>query len=159
MIQWQSILHADEFGWTDAYTPAKTLAIHDLPTLKRFLDAVHIRLCLVKPFQEDPKYPLVESRELLPSFDSDMFEFKNLPGFSLVAFARHLNYFSEIFQYDKLALPQDGGAENIKEKHVLMQNLQVLAARIPRILHTFPKHQCGKPAELHTPYALSPPDG
>lgn len=134
MERWQDIFKEDEFGWTDPYTPMREICLHDLQSLKRFLDSVHIRLCLVKPFQEEKKYPLVEGRELLPSFDSDMFEFKNLPGFSLVAFARHLNYFSEVFQYDKLHLPIDGDAQNAKDKQVLLQNQQIIEARIPRIL-------------------------
>lgn len=137
MVRWQDIYSQDEFGWHDAYTPVLSPKLHDLQSLKRFLDAVHIRFCLVKPFQEEKNYPLVESRELLPSFDSDMFEFKNLPGFSLVAFARHLNYFSEIFQYDKLNTAQDGDA-NSQDKQLLAQNLQTLASRIPRYLqHEF----------------------
>ncbi|MBO4335895.1 MAG: hypothetical protein J5846_08715 [Desulfovibrio sp.] len=133
MVRWQDIFSQDEFGWQDASTPLQPPLVHDLQSLKRFLDAVHIRFCLVKPFQEEKNYPLVESRELLPSFDSDMFEFKNLPGFSLVAFARHLNYFSEVFQYDKLNIPQDGDA-NSQDKQHLAQNLQILASRIPRCL-------------------------
>ena len=134
MVRWQDIFRKDTFGWKDPYTPAHDVCLQNLDDLKRFLDAVHIRLCLVKPFQEEKNYPLVESRELLPSFDSDMFEFKNLPGFSLVAFARHLNYFSEIFQYDKLTLPKDGDAANTADKQILSQNIQTLASRIPRYL-------------------------
>ena len=138
MISWQEIFKQDEFGWSDAYTPAAKIQIHDLERLKRFLDAVHIRFTLVKPFQENPNYPLVASRELLPSFDSDMFEFKNLPGFSLVAFGRHLNYFNEIFQYDKLNLGQNEDATSIQEKNILLQNVQSMAARLPRFLqHEF----------------------
>ena len=134
MISWQEIFTQDEFGWSDAYTPATKIEIHDLERLKRFLDAVHIRFTLVKPYQEHQNYPLVESRELLPSFDSDMFEFKNLPGFSLVAFGRHLNYFSEIFQYDKLKLAENGDAANLQEKSILLHNVQSMAARLPRFL-------------------------
>lgn len=134
MIPWQEIFSDDEFGWTDPFTTSSKVILHDLSSLKRFLDAIHIRFCLVKPYQEQDNYPVVESRELLPSFDSDMFEFTNLPGFSMVAFARHLNYFSEIFQYDKLHLPTDGDASNGKDKQILLQNLQTIASRIPRYL-------------------------
>ncbi|MBO4369699.1 MAG: hypothetical protein J5803_06340 [Desulfovibrio sp.] len=134
MIRWQDILSKGEFAWKDASTLDSRIELNDLVSLKRFLDAVHIRFCLVKPFQEEKNYPLVESRELLPSFDSDMFEFKNLPGFALVAFARHLNYFSEIFQYDKLRLPADGDATNSADKHINGMNLQTFSSRIPRIV-------------------------
>ena len=102
MIKWQEIFSKDGFHWQDAYTTSGPVAIARLDELKRFLDAVHIRFCLVKPYQEHKSYPLVEGRELLPSFDNDMFEYKDLPGFSMVAFARQLDYFSETFQFDKL---------------------------------------------------------
>ncbi|MBQ7584707.1 MAG: hypothetical protein IJU40_00465 [Desulfovibrionaceae bacterium] len=134
MISWQDIFKNDAFGWKDATTPTKNIEIRDLETLKRFLDAVHIRFALVKPFQENEKYPLVESRELLPSFDSDMFEFKNLPGFSMVAFARHLDYFTEVFQYDKLHLNEKGDVLNLQDKSIWLQNIQAFAARLPRYL-------------------------
>ncbi|MCR4667729.1 MAG: hypothetical protein K5657_10670 [Desulfovibrio sp.] len=134
MIRWQDVLSEDEFTWEDGCTPKIRPDIQDILGLKRFLDAVHIRYCLVKPLQEEKNYPLVEGRELLPSFDSDMFEFKNLPGFALVAFARHLNYFSEIFQYDKLRLPASGDAGSTPERNVLAANLQTFSSRIPRII-------------------------
>lgn len=41
-------------------------------------------------------------RELLPSFEVDLYEYKALPGFSMVAFERPMNSFHEIFQYDAL---------------------------------------------------------
>ncbi|MBR4742041.1 MAG: hypothetical protein IK079_04005, partial [Desulfovibrio sp.] len=132
MILWQDIFIKDAFAWKDYQTPGKNVRIHDLATLKNFLDSVHIRFCLVKPYQEEPNYPVVESRELLPSFDSAMFEFKNLPGFALVAFARQLNYFSEIFQYDKLNVGEK--ADSTPEKGVQVQNLQTITSRIPRFL-------------------------
>ena len=102
MIKWQEVFSKDGLPWQDAATLSEPVAVSDLDGLKRFLDAVHIRFCLVKPYQENKNYPLVEGRELLPSFDNDMFEYKDLPGFALVAFARQLDYFSEIFQFDKL---------------------------------------------------------
>ncbi len=136
MLKWQKIFSKSAYPWAGSDELPAPLAISSLPALKDFLDAVHIRYCLVRPFQENKKYPLVEARELLPSFDNDMFEYKDLPGFSLVAFARRLNYFSEIFQYDKLhsVLTDADGAYCPLENQVFGQNLETLAARVPRAL-------------------------
>ncbi|MBO4301165.1 MAG: hypothetical protein J5861_06140 [Desulfovibrio sp.] len=135
MIKWQEVFSKNGLRWTDAAKLAAPLDLGDLVELKILLDAVHIRFCLVKPFQESRHYPLVESRELLPSFDNDMFEYKELPGFSLVAFARQLDYFSEIFQFDKLhpLFSEGDGANCPLENRVMEQNLQTMAARLPRV--------------------------
>ena len=135
MIKWQEIFSKDGFHWQDAYTTSEPVVIARLDELKRFLDAVHIRFCLVKPYQEHKNYPLVEGRELLPSFDNDMFEYKDLPGFSMVAFARQLDYFSETFQFDKLhpiVMEADGACCPL-ENQVLARNVQTLASRLPRM--------------------------
>ena len=135
MITWQEIFSKDGFHWQDAYTTSEPVVIARLDELKRFLDAVHIRFCLVKPYQEHKNYPLVEGRELLPSFDNDMFEYKDLPGFSMVAFARQLDYFSETFQFDKLhpiVMEADGACCPL-ENQVLACNVQTLASRLPRM--------------------------
>ncbi len=134
MIKWEEIFSKNGLPWCDAYTFSEPVDIPNLATLKRFLDAVHIRLCLVKPYQENKSYPLVEARELLPSFDNDMFEYKDLPGFALVALERPLEYFSEIFQYDKLhtVISEGDGACCPLEHTVLALNLQTMAARLPR---------------------------
>lgn len=136
MLKWQKIFSKNAALWTSATKTASPLAISSLSDLKTFLDAVHIRFCLVRPYQENKKYPIVEARELLPSFDNDMFEYKDLPGFSLVAFERRLNYFSEIFQYDKLhsVLTDADGAYCPLENQVFGQNLLTLATRVPRAL-------------------------
>ena len=135
MIKWQEVFSKDGLPWQDAATLSEPVAVSDLDGLKRFLDAVHIRFCLVKPYQENKNYPLVEGRELLPSFDNDMFEYKDLPGFALVAFARQLDYFSEIFQFDKLhpVITEADGACCPLENQVIDLNIQTLAARLPRI--------------------------
>lgn len=134
MLKWQKILSKNDFQWLNATEMAIPVAISDLQTLKNFLDCVHIRFCLVRPYQELKKYPLVEARELLPSFDNDMFEYKELPGFAMVAFARQLNYFSEIFQYDKLhtVVTDADGAYCPLENQIFGQNLETLASRVPR---------------------------
>lgn len=136
MLKWQKIFSKGTIRWASSTELSLPLAISSLSDLKAFLDAVHIRFCLVRPFQENKKYPVVEARELLPSFDNDMFEYKDLPGFSLVAFARRLNYFSEIFQYDKLhsVVTDADGAFCPLENQVFGQNLETLASRVPRAL-------------------------
>lgn len=134
MLKWQDVFSKDGLPWCDDAQAAPPVAVSELADLKRLLDAVHIRHCLVKPYQESKHYPLVEGRELLPSFDNDMFEYKNLPGFALVAFARPLDYFAEIFQYDRLhpLLPEAEGACCPLKDQVLEQNIQTLASRLPR---------------------------
>ncbi|WP_297828584.1 hypothetical protein [uncultured Desulfovibrio sp.] len=135
MMKWQEVFSKDGLPWRDAATLSEPVAVSELDALKRFLDAVHIRFCLVKPYQENKNYPLVEGRELLPSFDNDMFEYKDLPGFALVAFARQLDYFSEIFQFDKLhpVITEAEGACCPLENQVIGQNIQTLASRLPRV--------------------------
>lgn len=135
MIKWQEIFSKDGHPWLDAATLSDPIAINDLFALKHFLDTVHIRYCLVKPYQELKNYPLVEARELLPSFDNDMFEYRDLPGFAMVAFARHLDYFSEIFQYDALhpVVTDADGACCPLENQVIEQNIQNIALRLPRV--------------------------
>lgn len=126
MIPWQNIFSqshsSSEFGQGS------------LKSLKSFLDEVHIRNCLVRPLQETASYPLVEARELLPSFDTDMMEYKDLPAFSLVAFDRELDYFSEIFQFDKLHSPTAISGQNCCAHYSMVneQNLQTLASRLPK---------------------------
>ena len=135
MMKWQEVFSKDGLPWRDAATLSEPVAVSELGALKRFLDAVHIRFCLAKPYQENKNYPLVEGRELLPSFDNDMFEYKDLPGFALVAFARQLDYFSEIFQFDKLhpVVTEADGVCCPLENQVIGQNVQTLASRLPRI--------------------------
>jgi hypothetical protein len=68
--------------------------------LKEFLEYVHIKKGLLEAY--DAAYPLVEPRELLPSFEKNFAEYNYLPSFSLVAFNRPLSYQEEIFQFDLL---------------------------------------------------------
>ena len=99
---WKTAFSKSEFACQDDGSFVDAVDVSDLAGLRRFLDMVHIRHCLLRPYFETENYPLVESRELLPSFESDMWEYKQLPGFSLVAFDRPINYFQEIFQFDIL---------------------------------------------------------
>ena len=101
MKKWDNYFTGSKsYDWTDKKLPIPKFKINNIFGLKNYLDIIHIRQCLIRPFLETKKYPLVEARELLPSFESDLFEYENLPGFSLVAFNRPIDYFNEIFQFD-----------------------------------------------------------
>ena len=80
-------------------------AIRDRNLLKDFLEYTHIRLGLLAPY--DASYPLIEPRELLPSFEKNFSEYKHLPSFSMIAFNRALSYQEEIFQFDLLHSPEE----------------------------------------------------
>ncbi|WP_291321347.1 hypothetical protein [Desulfonatronospira sp.] len=103
MQKWYDyFVEANAYDWTDKKIPVPKFKLNSILSLKKYLDLIHIRQCLIKPFLETDKYPLVEARELLPSFESDLYEYENLPGFSLVALARPIEYFNEVFQFDIL---------------------------------------------------------
>ncbi|MGE4536554.1 MAG: hypothetical protein AB7D37_05705 [Desulfovibrio sp.] len=113
------------------------LRVQSLPDLKRFLDWVHIKLCLLKPYCEHDNYPVVDFRELLPSFEADAFEYKELPGFSMVALGRPLKYFQEIFQYDILHCLLDYADETYRdqcplESSIFAQNTRAFCAHLPK---------------------------
>ncbi len=118
-----------------------SIAERGLADLKRFLDRVHVAQCLLRPYFETPDYPLVEPRELLPSFDVDLYEYRHLPGFSMVAFDRPLQSFREIFQYDVLHSLLDWNREDLVstpcplEERVFRGNAQTFMARLPRRTH------------------------
>lgn len=86
--------------------------IRDRHLLKEFLEYVHIKKGLLEPY--DSAYPLVEPRELLPSFEKNFAEY-HLPSFSLVAFNRPLSYQEEIFQFDLLHPSTDGKRGSARE--------------------------------------------
>lgn len=123
---------------------SRKLHISELPQLVSALDRAHIQFCLLKPYCEIENYPLVEARELLPSFEVDLFEHKELPGFSMVAFQRPLSSFEEIFQYDMfqtstalrahLARSRRGG-ETTPAYPQTDFNLETLLSRLPRRFH------------------------
>ncbi len=144
------------FSWQQAFGKVREFAnlgggsdqpvqIASLGALKRYLDWVQIRHCLLRPYFEQEDYPLVESRELLPSFESDPYEYNRLPGFSMVALARPLSYFSEIFQFDILHdLLSDASMGPVSacpvERTVFNQNRQTFLNRLPkRTQETFRK--------------------
>lgn len=118
--------------------------VYDLRTLEGLrlhLDHVHIKNCLLRPYFEQKKhYPLVDSRELLPSFEVDLYEYKQLPGFSMVALERPLNYFQEIFQFDILHSPTLLD-ETTTEKacplfdSIRRTNIETFESRLPKRSH------------------------
>ncbi len=133
----QAFSKVREFPLTAGADGPVPLQVDSIPRLKRFLDWVQIRQCLLKPYFEQPDYPLVESRELLPSFEADPFEHTNLPGFSMVALARPLSYFSEVFQFDilhDLLGEAELGLENAcpLERAVQVRNRQTCLNRLPK---------------------------
>lgn len=111
--------------------PARVRRLEDLKTV---LDWAHIKIGLLRPYFQHTGYPLVEARELLPSFDVDLFEYRHLPGYSLVAFERPLDHFREFFQYDILHPLQEHPADRAcqREEAVLNANLQTVGSRLPR---------------------------
>lgn len=138
-IKWENALSkAPGLKWKDKWRLKSNLNITSLYKLKTVLDWLHIRYCLVKPYVETENYPLVDSRELLPSFESDLYEYKDLPGFSLVVLDRPINYFQEIFQFDLLhsiADTLDRGLDKScpLENTILCQNLRTFQSRLPKM--------------------------
>lgn len=91
----------------------KGVAIRDRYVLKDYLEYIHIKQGLLVPY--DRSYPLVEPRELLPSFEKNFAEYRHLPSFSLVAFNRPVSYQEETFQFDLLHPLEDGGKRAARE--------------------------------------------
>ena len=113
--------------------------LRGLEELRRFLDLVHIKFCLVKPFSELHSYPLVEARDLLPSFEPNLTEYPELPGFSMVAFERPLDYFNEVFQFDLLHTcrdpePRETGESCVLEHTLQNRNVNAFLAHLPKAL-------------------------
>ncbi len=149
MISWKKTFIKNGLPWKNHSSFKDYIEVNNLEELYNFLNAVHIRYCLVRPYQNTKNYPLVEARELLPSFDNDMWEYGQLPGFSLVAFERPLSYLSEVFQYDIIhpilnAIYDSDGVSCPLEEPVKQYNLQTLASRLPRVLHDSFRQDCGR---------------
>ncbi|MDR1686797.1 MAG: hypothetical protein LBR82_10275 [Desulfovibrio sp.] len=135
MVQdWNCLFTAAEPGYNDAGAFAAPLRLPTLDALRHFLDLVHIKYCLAKPFFELPDYyPVVEPRELLPSFEADPWEYAKLPAFSLVAFDRPVRSFMEIFQFDRL-IPPDAKLRADLARENMDANLSVFLSRLPRAM-------------------------
>lgn len=142
-LDWKDLFTEANIAWEDAWKLKELPRLSSIYELKDFLDLVHIKYCLVKPYFEMADYPLVETRELLPSFEADLFEYKKLPGFSLVALARPISYFSEVFQFDIIhpVLPE------LRQDHahaLMTRNLNVIQSRLPKGWHESLRHDLGK---------------
>ena len=109
--------------------------IRDRNLLKDFLEYTHIRQGLLAPYSA--AYPLIEPRELLPSFEKNFSEYKHLPSFSMVAFNRPLSYQEEIFQFDLLHPPEDGN------RRALRENLDKITPHLDRDLRPLFRQQLG----------------
>ena len=111
--------------------------LRNLKELRHFLDFIHVKFCLLRPFQEIRNYPLVDARDLLPSFEPNLTEFAELPGFSMVAFERPLDYFNEVFQFDLLHTCRDPdcrvqGDSCVLENSLQRKNLDCFRSHLPR---------------------------
>ncbi len=118
----------------------KFISITTLSELKEFLDIIHIRETLLKPYFENKNYPLIDVRSLLPSFESDSYEYHNLPGFSMLVLDRKLSSFQEVFQYDSLHpisefLSFAKGPCCPLESNVTQINNHTMLSRLPRNFH------------------------
>jgi hypothetical protein len=111
------------------------IAIRDRTLLKDFLEYTHIRQGLLAPY--NATYPLIEPRELLPSFEKNFSEYKDLPSFSMVAFNRPLSYQNEIFQFDLLHPPEEGN------RRVARENLDKILPHLDRDLKPAFRQQLG----------------
>jgi len=108
-----------------ASEPSKAVA-QDLFALKSIIERVQIKVGLADPYSQT--YPLIEARELQPPFDSAVLEYKDLPGFSMVAFDRPLEYQEEPFQYDLLYDPETSSSPET----VMQRNLNLFLNKLPR---------------------------
>ncbi len=115
--------------------------LKSLDGIRLYLDHVHIKNCLLRPyFEQRDAYPLVDARELLPSFEVDLYEYKKLPGFSMVVLERPLNYFHEIFQFDILHNPifKDDSKESNScplFNSIKKSNIETFESRLPKRSH------------------------
>ncbi len=139
-LHWkEAFIGAPDLKWKDGMRLAHYPQIRDIRELKTFLDLIHIKFCLIRPYFQFPDYPLAEFRELLPSFDIDLYEHKELPGFSLVALCRNLHYFQEVFQFDMLHSPhrevRNEDADSCPLTQLTVeQNVQTLTGRLAKNL-------------------------
>lgn len=102
--------------------------LRDRYLLKEYLEYTHLKKGLLEPYNAD--YPLVEPRELLPSFEKNFAEYNHLPSFSMVAFNRPLSYQEEVFQFDLLHPLSDGRRRGARE------NLEKILPHLDRDLRT-----------------------
>jgi hypothetical protein len=99
----------------------------DFKELIRILEYLHIEAGLLAAYNNE--YPLVEARELVPSFDASFIEYKHLPAFSMLVLDREISYQDEGFQFDMLLA--EGSPP---DPSVAAQNRHTLRERMPRNL-------------------------
>ncbi len=140
-VYFSKVLLGGEIPLEAVCTGKKTL--RERTHLKEFLEYLHIKKGLLEAYTAD--YPLIEARELLPSFEINFAEYKDLPSFSMVAFNRPLDYQREVFQFDLLhshqELPADDsptGAARYRQtsgrEHLTRENLERLLPHLTREL-------------------------
>ncbi len=128
---------AENITWSNKSIPLPKYKLNNIIALKKYLDIVQAQRCLIKPYFESRRYPLVDTRELLPSFEADLYEFEHLPGFSMVAFERPIDYFNEVFQFDILHSPREetpegGGGYCPIPESIKQHNLQTTCHKLPK---------------------------
>lgn len=137
-VHWrEAFTRLPDITWADDQTLLRPVSISTLENLKRFLDWVHIKHCLLRPFFESESYPLVSPEELMPSFEATLYEYLDLPGFSLVVFDRALDYFQEHLQFDILHCVEDAvklssGPASPFEPAIIKQNQYTFLSRLPK---------------------------
>ncbi len=112
--------------------------IKDLFTLKAVMEYCQVEAGLLKPYAKD--YPVIESRELQPPFDPCLWEHLGLPGFSMLALDRTLNYQAECFQFDLLHDPRT----NERPQQIKRANLEAFLERLPRRFHGEAEKRLGR---------------
>ena len=117
-----------QIGGTDLWrlvrNPPADLSLADI---KQILEYQHIKAGLLTAY--DSHYPLVEPRELIPSFDAPHIEHHGLPAFGILVLDREMSYQDEVFQFDLLTpegSPPDPG--------IVASNRMILRERLPRDL-------------------------
>ncbi len=119
------VVHNDLPLWERCVaSPQGQPTLEDILKVQEFL---HIESGLLHPY--GPDYPLVEPRELTPTFDAALIEYKHLPAFSMVILDRPLSFQDEGFQFD-LLVPEGQPSDPGKAAY----NRQVMRERLPRNL-------------------------
>ncbi len=142
---WQDAFTQKEgFVWEDPYKKPYSLirpsALQDFKHIKEFLDVIHVKYCLLRPFFEHEDYPIVSPQELLPSFEPSMEEHSFLPAFGLLILNRAISYFDEIFQFDILhciedVMKQRSGPASPLISSIFEKNRATFLSRLPKNLH------------------------
>ena len=98
-----------------------------LSEFQQVLEYHHIKAGLLNAY--DSHYPLVEPRELIPSFDAPHIEHHGLPAFGVLILDREISYQDEVFQFDLLT-PEGSPPD----PSIVASNRLILRERLPRDL-------------------------